>query len=89
MEILTAIAKLKHQSISFLIKGEITTQDHDLVFFLDHQEVQRFSVPGLKGITAPISFNHLGIANGGIITLQFNRTYYIIVEDFSGQIRVE
>lgn len=87
--ILTAISDLKRKSISYLKVGEITAEGDDLVFFLDHREVDRLYIPQLIGITKDIYFNRYGITAGGEITVQLSRVYRIVIEEITGRLHVE
>jgi hypothetical protein len=89
VKLVTEISRLKQKAISYMKLGEIAEERRDLVFFLDHREINRIQVPELTGFTNSIIFNRHGITSGGVLVLKFNRTYRIVIEEISGNIHVE
>ncbi len=75
-------------TISYLQVGEIAKEGDNLVFYLDHREIRRFKLPGLK-MDHPIYFNRKGLTEGGEILIRFRKTYKILFETISGKIRLE
>lgn len=89
MEIVSAAARLKHQTISFMEPGEISIDENDLVFYLGHREILRMDVPDQTTVIGPVYFNRYGITTGGEIILNMKRRYRIVIQEMNGIIRVE
>ncbi len=89
VNVITAVSRLKQQSISYMKVGEITAEGRDLVFYLDNLEINRLFLPQLTSFAHHIYFNRNGITRGGEIILKFGRIYKVSIAEVSGKISVE